>query len=138
MFASPCQANVSDEFVGGGVVVVRGVSSIADTIALSTTFRKTRSSFWSVTVADPGARNVFSRSIYDRGAMTLQALRNRIGSPTFSLLLRTWIEEQGGGNATSEEFEALAGRLSGQDLSGFFTAWLRMPTKPADTPANGL
>lgn len=96
------------------------------------------STFWSVTVGDPGPDNLFSGAVYDRGAMTLQALRNRVGDEVFWRLLRTWIAEQGGGNATSEEFEELAARISGQDLTGFFAAWLRTPAKPASTSANGL
>ena len=94
--------------------------------------------FWRVPIADPGAERVFSQAVYQRGAMTLQALRNRIGEETFWLLIRTWLAEQAGGNATSEEFEALAERISGQDLKSFFTAWLRAPQKPARTAANGL
>lgn len=96
------------------------------------------SEFWEVTVADPGAARIFDGAIYGRGAMTLQALRNRLGDPTFWKIIRTWIREQRGGNGSSEEFEELAGRVSGQDLSSFFTAWLRTPSKPASTPDNGL
>lgn len=96
------------------------------------------SEFWEVTVADPGAAKIFDGAIYGRGAMTLQALRNRLGDPTFWKIIRTWIREQRGGNGSSEEFEELAARVSGQDLSSFFTAWLRTPSKPASTPDNGL
>ena len=42
------------------------------------------------------------------------------------------------GNGSSEEFEALAARVSGEDLTGFFTAWLRTPAKPATSADNGL
>jgi aminopeptidase N len=96
------------------------------------------SDFWQVTVADPGPAKVFDAAIYGRGAMTLQALRNRVGDDAFWKILRTWIREQRGGNGASEEFEAVAARVSGQDLTSFFTAWLRTPSKPAETPENGL
>ncbi len=96
------------------------------------------SSFWAVTVADPGARRIFDGAIYDRGAMTLQALRNRVGDGVFWSIIRTWIDEQSGGNGSTEEFEETAERVSGQELSGFFTAWLRTPTRPARTADNGL
>ncbi len=96
------------------------------------------SEFWQVTVADPGAAKIFDAAIYGRGAMTLQALRNRVGEQDFWTIVRTWIREQRGGNATTEEFEEVAARVSGQDLAGFFTAWLRTPSKPAATPVNGL
>jgi len=96
------------------------------------------SDFWKVLVADPGAAKVFDDSVYGRGAMTLQALRNRVGNRDFWRILRTWIREQQGGNGSTEEFEALATRISGEDLSGFFTAWLHTASKPAATADNGL
>ena len=96
------------------------------------------SDFWKVLVADPGAAKVFDDSVYGRGAMTLQALRNRVGNHDFWRILRTWIREQQGGNGSTEEFEALATRISGEDLSGFFTAWLHTASKPAATADNGL
>jgi aminopeptidase N len=94
--------------------------------------------FWKLSIADPGAANIFDVAIYDRGAMTLQALRNRVGDEKFWLLLRTWLDQKSGGNGTSEEFEALAAQISGQDLTDFFTAWLRTRTKPTATAVNGL
>ncbi|HEY0644819.1 MAG TPA: M1 family metallopeptidase [Nocardioides sp.] len=97
-----------------------------------------QSEFWTVTVADPGADKVFDNAIYSRGAMTLQALRNRVGDAVFWKVIRTWIREQQGGNGATEEFEEVAARVSGQDLTGFFTAWLRTPSKPAKTADNGL
>lgn len=94
--------------------------------------------FWELTIGDPGADSIFDEAVYDRGAMTVQALRNRVGDEVFWQILRTWIAEQGGGNAGSADFEALATRLSGQDLTGFFAAWLRTPARPEATAANGL
>jgi aminopeptidase N len=97
-----------------------------------------QSEFWKVTVADPGADKVFDGAVYGRGAMTLQALRNRVGDAVFWQILRTWIHEQRGGNGATEEFEEVAARVSGQDLGAFFTAWLRTPSKPAATADNGV
>ena len=97
-----------------------------------------QSDFWKVVVADPGSAKVFDSAIYNRGAMTLQALRNRVGDEAFWRIIRTWIREQQGGNGATEEFEEVAARVSGQDLSGFFTVWLRTPAKPAGTADNGL
>ena len=97
-----------------------------------------QSDFWKVVVADPGAAAVFDSAVYGRGAMTLQALRNRVGNATFWKIIRAWIREQGGGNGATEEFEEVASRVSGQDLGGFFAAWLRTPARPAKTADNGL
>ena len=97
-----------------------------------------QSGFWEVVIGDPGADKIFDDAVYARGAMTLQALRNRVGDADFWRIVRSWIREQRGGNGSSEEFEALAARVSGEDLTGFFTAWLRTGTKPAETADNGL
>jgi aminopeptidase N len=96
------------------------------------------SGFWKVPVADPGADKVFDAAVYGRGAMALQALRNRVGDEAFWRVVRTWIREQRGGNGSTAEFEEVAARESGQDLASFFDAWLRTPTKPAATATNGL
>ena len=95
-------------------------------------------SFWQVSIGDPGRDNVFDGAVYDRGAMSLQALRNRIGSPAFWQVLRTWQAERTYKNGSTEEFQALAERLSGEDLDGFFKAWLYDQRKPAATAENGL
>ena len=47
--------------------------------------------FWELRVDDPGAGRMFDAPVYERGAMTLQALRHRIGGTAFSCLLRTWV-----------------------------------------------
>ncbi len=100
--------------------------------------------FWDQQVADPCptylncVNRIFDRRVYERGAMALQALRNLIGDAGFSLLLHRWVGDRKGGNGSTAEFEALAEEVSGEDLDGFFAAWLHATTKPADTVANGL
>jgi len=95
-------------------------------------------SFWDLSIGDPGPRRLFDGAVYERGAMTLQALRNLIGGQTFATLLRAWAAQKADSNGSTEEFRALAEQLSGRDLGGFFDAWLVAETKPADTAANGL
>jgi aminopeptidase N len=70
--------------------------------------------------------------------MTVQALRHRIGSDAFGTLLRRWVAERRHGNGSTEDFTALAAEVSGQDLTGFFDAWLRATDRPAATADNGL
>lgn len=94
--------------------------------------------FWSVRVSDPGARKIFDGAVYDRGAMALAALRNRVGTAAFASILRGWAEQHRYGNATVDGFEAYAESVSGQDLDGFFAAWLDARTAPARTAENGL
>ena len=40
--------------------------------------------------AIPGPAQMFHTPVYDRGAMTLQALREKVGDDTFFSILRTW------------------------------------------------
>jgi aminopeptidase N len=94
--------------------------------------------FWKVPVDDPGASRVFDGAVYSRGSLAVQALRHRIGDAAFWTLLRTWLSQRAYGNGSVADFEALAASVSGQDLAGFFDAWLHQPVVPARTAANGL
>jgi aminopeptidase N len=96
------------------------------------------SDFWNLAIADPGTRRLFDNPVYLRGAMTLQALRQRIGDPEFRTLLRRWVSENRYGNGSTPEFRRLAEDVSGQDLAGFFQAWLHERSKPARIAENGL
>ncbi|WP_460366825.1 M1 family metallopeptidase, partial [Actinocorallia lasiicapitis] len=78
----------------------------------------------------PGRRDMFGYSVYIRGAMTLQALRQRVGDKAFFRILRAWPTEHRGGNATTAEFVALAERISGKRLQKLFTVWLTRKGKP--------
>ena len=80
---------------------------------------------------DPGPTALFSPSIvYDRGALTLHALRLRLGDETFFTIVRTWTARFHNGNATTEDFVALAEEISGEQLDDFFDAWLFSPALP--------
>ena len=94
--------------------------------------------FWDLDIADPGPDRLFDWAVYQRGGMALQALRHRIGNDSFWRLLHQWLRDNRGGNGSTEAFVALAEQVSGQDLGGFFEAWLRDAARPARTAANGL
>lgn len=94
--------------------------------------------FWSVRIGDPSPANLLSWPVYDRGAMAVQALRQRIGDEAFFTLLQRWTTVYWHGNATVEDFTAMASAVSGKDLSGFFQAWLYTPGRPAPTADNGI
>ncbi len=96
------------------------------------------SSFWQLPVADPGPAHLFDWPVYQRGAMALAALRERIGHPVFAHLLHAWTARHFHGHGTTGGFEALASKLSDQDLTSFFDAWVRQATKPRNTAAYGL
>ncbi|GAA1692292.1 M1 family metallopeptidase [Fodinicola feengrottensis] len=88
-------------------------------------------------VADPGAAHLLGLSAYTRGFMTLQALRNRIGDSELRQVIRAWVASNRYGNGSTEDFVALANRVSGRDLNDFFHAWLYAPTMPSPTQYNG-
>jgi aminopeptidase N len=87
--------------------------------------------FWTPPPAVPGTPVfLFNGTIYNRGGMTLQALREKVGDPTFFSILRAWAAEHRYGNVTTPQFIALAERESGLDLQHFFDVWLYQPDKP--------
>jgi aminopeptidase N len=91
------------------------------------------SSNWQIpTALIPGPANLFSPSFvsYNRGAMTLQALRVKIGDAVFFPMMRKWYADNRDGNVTTEQFIALAESESGQQLDAFFDVWLYTSGKP--------
>jgi aminopeptidase N len=98
--------------------------------------------FWQVLPGDPGPDNQFHDAVYDRGAMTLQALRTTVGDDAFFAILRTWAAKHKDGTATTAQFVALAERISGDQLADLFTTWLytrgKPPTGPDGAPMTAL
>jgi hypothetical protein len=86
--------------------------------------------FWSVVVGDPGPENLFAFAVYQRGAMTLHQLRLAIGDDDFFRLIRRWVRSYEGGNVATDDFIALAERVSGQQLDDLFETWLFTPSRP--------
>ncbi len=87
--------------------------------------------FWNPPPGDPGdARFLFNGTIYYRGGMTLQALREKIGDPAFFTLMRSWAQQNRFGNVTTSGFVAAAERISGMELDPFFQVWLYEEGKP--------
>jgi aminopeptidase N len=81
-------------------------------------------------IADPGPDEMFGQAVYDRGALTLHALRLTVGEEAFFTILRSWVERFGGGAATTEDLVALSEEVSGQDLEALFRSWLGDPRPP--------
>lgn len=86
---------------------------------------------------DPGPNNLFAESVYFRGALTLHALRLEVGDQAFFEILRTYYEHFAYGNASTDDFIAVAEEVSGRDLDGFFDGWLYAANTP-DIPEMGL
>jgi aminopeptidase N len=86
---------------------------------------------WNPPPGDPGRRrNLFAPSVYLRGAMALEVLRERIGSHDFFRTLREWTSARRYGNATVRDFIDLAESVSGRRLGHLFRVWLYRPGKP--------
>jgi aminopeptidase N len=52
-------------------------------------------------------------------------------------LLRRWIATQGGENGSTEEFIALAERVSGRQLDDLFNTWVYTAGKPPSSAVTG-
>jgi aminopeptidase N len=85
---------------------------------------------WTVPPGDPGRDELFGSAVYRRGAMTVHALRKTVGDDDFFRILRTWAAEKRNANATTDEFIALAERVSGERLRALFNDWLYGKDRP--------
>ncbi len=83
-----------------------------------------------VLIGDPGTDHLFSEVVYAGGALLLDDLRERLGDETFFRVLREWATRYRHGNATTDDFIALAEEVSVQDLDAFFNDWLFTPWTP--------
>lgn len=87
---------------------------------------------------NPGASEIFNVTVYNRGALTLEALRRTVGDATFYAILREWVDRYRGQNVTTADFIALSEEMSGEDLDTFFQTWLYewgLPSLPPDVNA---
>jgi aminopeptidase N len=85
----------------------------------------------------PPLDNLFNSGVYGRGALTLHALRLRVGDDTFFSILRTYTERFRYGNASTADFIAVAEEVSKLKLGDLFDAWLYAEKLP-DMPELGL
>jgi aminopeptidase N len=108
----------------------RGGDSVAEQFDAAYA-RPATSRFWQVLPGDPGAEDLFAGAVYDRGAMTLQALRLEIGDEDFFRVLRAWAQRNRYGVVSTDDLVRLAERVSGEQLDGLFRTWLYTPGKPA-------
>jgi len=81
-------------------------------------------------IGDPSAENLFHGAVYLRGALTLHALRQRVGDEVFFEMIRTHFQRFKDSNATVEDFIALASEVSGEDLTDLFDVWLYQKVVP--------
>jgi Peptidase family M1 domain len=104
--------------------------------------------FWELPVTRPSdSFYLLGTHVYERGAMTLLALRNILGNRAFFRILRAWTRENADGVVDTADFRHSAERISGKDLGHLFHVWLetdhrphpRWPTAfPRTSPARSL
>ena len=71
--------------------------------------------------------------MYDRGAATLQALKEEVGNSDFYAILQQWVADAAADpyrTVTTDDFTALAESESGEELTAFFDEWLESPGRP--------
>jgi len=93
-----------------------------------------REDFWNPPPASlPGPAKLFSTSVYVRGAMTLEVLRQQVGNSDFLEIMRRWAQENRNSNATIADFIALSESVSadGGLSESVFGPWLYETGKPA-------
>ena len=73
---------------------------------------------------------MFAVPVYQRGAMALEALRQRIGDRR-TRLLRTWPADHRYGLVSTADLLRTAERVSGRQLDRLFDTWLYQPRRPA-------
>lgn len=68
--------------------------------------------------------NLFSETVYDKGAWVLHMLRNEIGDSNFFKSLKKYYEVFKYSNASTEDFKAICESISNQNLNKFFDDWI--------------
>ena len=77
------------------------------------------------------AAEMFGAPVYWRGAYTLHALRQVVGDEAFFEILRVYYERYAGGNASTEDFIAVAEEIGGETAVAVLQEWLYLDGVPA-------
>ncbi|MFF3515845.1 M1 family metallopeptidase [Streptomyces sp. NPDC002573] len=108
----------------------KGTGTAHDQFLAAYNSRPADNPFWKIEVADPQRDTMFASAVYQRGAMALQALRERIGDTAFFRLLPAWTKLHRYGNANTADFIRLAEKVSGQQLDDLFQKWIYSTERP--------
>jgi len=74
--------------------------------------------------------SLLNANSYQKGCWVLHMLRNEVGDSAFHQIIKTYYNQYEGGNADTRDFEAVAEKVSGKNLKGFFDQWLYRPGVP--------
>ena len=67
---------------------------------------------------------------YQKGAWVLHMLRNEVSDSVFQKIIQFYYQQYKGSNADTRDFEAVAEKVSGKELTWFFDQWLYQPGMP--------
>lgn len=81
----------------------------------------------------PPPEFIFTPTVYYKGAWVLHMLRREVGDSFFFEILRRYLEDFAYANVTTDDFQAEAELVSGQDLDWFFDQWVRDQGHPVFT-----
>lgn len=62
--------------------------------------------------------------VFHKGAMVFRMLREALGKEKFDRLLRTYLEQYRGKNASIDNFEQLVSQAAGENMRYFFAQWI--------------
>lgn len=66
----------------------------------------------------------YARTIYDKGAVVLHTLREKLGDDKFFAGLRAYLDKYKYGNANTSEFTSAVEETTGEDLTKFWDTWV--------------
>lgn len=66
----------------------------------------------------------YARTIYDKGAVVLHTLREKLGDEKFFAGLRAYLDKYKYGNANTSEFTAAVEETTGENLTEFWDTWV--------------
>lgn len=78
----------------------------------------------------PNLMFLLNANSYQKGGWVLHMLRKEVGTEIFWQIIRTYYNSFAEKNATSQDFQKIAEKISGKSLETFFQQWLHRPENP--------
>lgn len=106
-----------------------------------TAYRKLLALPQNIRIGDPGRSLMFDDRVYERGGLTVHALRTALGDPVFFRMVRDWATSRRHSVVTTAEFAAHLARYGGHAADGLLDAWIgrhRLPPLPLAARATPL
>lgn len=75
-------------------------------------------------LADPGRKSMFDDRLYERGGLTLHAVRCALGDIAFFRMLHGWGRLHRNGTVTTQAFTSYVARFANEPVEELFEAWV--------------